>query len=44
MELAALSLVAFCIILAIWKAALAFQNHRLMVQELRLLEYELDDV
>ena len=44
MELAALVFVSACAIFAIWRAALAFQNHRLIVQELRLLEYELDDV
>ena len=30
--------------IAIWRAVLAFQHHRSVIRELRLLEYELDDV
>lgn len=30
--------------IAFWRAVLAFQHHRGVVRELRLLEYELDDV
>ena len=30
--------------IAIWRAILAFQHHRSVIRELRLLEYELDDL
>ena len=44
MEAALCGAICALAVIAIWRAALAFQHHRSVIRELRLLEYELDDV